>query len=84
MVHFTVILSILFSTSPVWGSTANENQAALEGSCDSPVKGRVALQKEMGHKLESVKEEVPDIWFDGEGAMDKKKLLDTIRPLGTF
>jgi len=84
MVHLTVILSILFSTSPVWGSTANENQAALEGSCDSPVKGRVALQKERGHKVESVVGEVPDIRFDGEGAMKKKKLIDTVRPLGTF
>jgi len=84
MVHFTVILSILFSTSPVWGSTANENQAALEGSCDSPVKGRVALQKERGHKLESVKEEVPDIWFDGEGAMDKKNSLTQSGHSGPF
>jgi len=75
MVHFTVILSILFSTSLVWRSTANENQPALEGSCDSPLKGRVALQKGKGHKVESVKEEVPDVWFDGEGAMKKKNSL---------
>ena len=74
MVHFTVILSILFSTSLVWRSTANENQPALEGSCDSPLKGRVALQKGKGHKVESVTEEVPDVWFDGEGAMKKKTL----------
>jgi len=84
MVHFTVILSILFSTSPVWGSTANENQAALEGSCDSPVKGRVALQKEKRHKLESVKEEVPDIWFDGEGAMEKENSLTQSGHSGPF
>jgi hypothetical protein len=75
MVHFTAILPILFSTSLLWESTANENQAALEGSCDSPLKGRVALQKGSGHKLESVKEEVPDVWFDGEGAMKKKNSL---------
>jgi len=75
MVHFTVILSILFSTSPVWGSTANENQAALEGSCDSSLKGRAALQKERGHKIESVVEGVPDIWFDGDSATKKRNSL---------
>jgi len=84
MVHFTVILSILFSTSPVWGSTASENQAALEGSCDSPVKGRVALQKERGHKVESVVGEVPDIRFDGEGAMKKKNSLTQSGHSGPF
>ena len=75
MVHFAVILSILFSTSPVWGSTANENQAALEGSCDSSLKGRAALQKERGHKIESVVEGVPDIWFDGDSATKKRNSL---------
>jgi hypothetical protein len=75
MVQFTLIFSILFSTSPVWGSTADESQAALEGSCDSPLKGRVALQKGRVHKVESVIEEVPGIWFDGEGAMKKKNSL---------
>jgi len=84
MVHFTVILSILFSTSPVWGSTANENQAALEGSCDSPLKGRVALQKDRGHKVESVVKEVPDIRFDGEGAMKKKNSLTQSGHSGPF
>jgi len=84
MVHFTVILSILFSTSPVWGSTANENQAALEGSCDSPLKGRVALQKDRGHKVESVVKEVPDIRFDGKGATKKKKSLTQSGHLGTW
>jgi len=83
MVHFTVILSILFSTSPVWGSTANENQAALEGSCDSPLKGRVALQKDRGHKVESVVKEVPDIRFDGKGAT-KKIFLTQSGHLGTW
>jgi len=84
MVHFTVILSILFSTSPVWGSTANENQAALEGSCDSPLKGRVALQKDRGHKVESVVKEVPDIRFDGKGATKKKTSLTQSGHLGTW
>jgi len=84
MVHFTVILWIMFSTSPVWGSTANENQAALEGSCDSPAKGRVALQKERGHKVESVVGEVPDIRFDGEGAMKKKNSLTQSGHSGPF
>jgi len=84
MVHFTVILSILFSTSPVWGSTANENQAALEGSCDSPLKGRVALQKDRGHKVESVVKEVPDIRFDGKGATKKKNSLTQSGHLGTW
>jgi len=75
MVHFTVILSILFATCPVWGSTANENQAALEGSCDSPLKGRAALQKERGHKVESVVEGVPDIWLDGDSATKRRNSL---------
>jgi len=75
MVHFTVILSILFSTLAVLGSTASQSQAELEESCDSPSKGRVALQQSRGHKVESVVEEVPDIWSDRESATKKGNSL---------
>jgi len=75
MVHFAVILSILFSTLAVLGSTASQSQAELEESCDSPSKARVALQKSRGHKVESVLEEVPDIWSDRESATKKGNSL---------
>jgi len=61
MVHFTVILSILLSTSAVLGSPAYQNKAESEELCDSASKGRVVLQKGQRHEVEGAVEEVADV-----------------------